>query len=122
MSIFDIHDSLGIKRLYQLRVGLSPLYDHKWKHGFRDIFSDKCVTCNCTESLEHYFLHCTRFIEARRILFDFFLTFNNFNFDQLISKVKIKIMLYGDPSLGIVVNRSLIKATLLYIKDTDRFG
>ena len=28
-SIFGIHDSRGIKRLFQLRVGLSPLLEHK---------------------------------------------------------------------------------------------
>ena len=121
MSIFDILDPLAIKWLYQLRVGLSHLYDHKWKHGFRDILSDKCTICNCTESLEHYFLHCVRFTDARRTLFDFILTLNNINFDQFVSNDKIKFLLYGDTSLGVAVNRSVIKTTLSYLKDTERF-
>ena len=33
-SIFGIHDPLGIKRLFQLRIGLSPLLEHKKKHNF----------------------------------------------------------------------------------------
>ena len=35
-SIFGIHDPLGLKYLFQLRVGLSPLRSHKWRHNFAD--------------------------------------------------------------------------------------
>ena len=65
------HPILVIKVLYQLRVGLSPLRDHKIKHNFSDTLSDKCAVCNRTENLEHFFSHCTRFIEARLSLFNF---------------------------------------------------
>ena len=58
-SIFGIHDSLGIRRLFQLRVGLSPLLGHKSTHKFLDSPSDKYSTCNRTENLEHFFLYCT---------------------------------------------------------------
>ena len=58
-SIFGIHDSLGIRRLFQLRVGLSPLLGHKSTHKFLDTLSDMCITCNRTENLEHFFLYCT---------------------------------------------------------------
>ena len=40
-SIFHIHDSLGVRWLYQLRVGLSPLNEHKMNHHFLDTPSDK---------------------------------------------------------------------------------
>ena len=36
-SIFGIHDPCGIKLLFQLRVGLSPLKGHKKNHNFLDI-------------------------------------------------------------------------------------
>ena len=55
----------------KLRVGLSPLHDHKMKHNFNDTLSDKCAVCNRTENLQHFFSHCTRFTEARRSLFNF---------------------------------------------------
>ena len=45
-SIFDILDPMGIKWLYQLRVGLGSLYEHKFKHNFSDTPFDKCVVCN----------------------------------------------------------------------------
>ena len=91
------------------------------KHNFSDTASDKCAVCNRTENLEHYFLHCTRFTEARRTLFHFLLTLNNVNFEQLVSKDKIKLLLYGDTSLGGVANRLLIEATLNFLKDSGRF-
>ena len=74
-----------------------------------------------TESLEHYFLHCNRFSVARRNFLELFLTLNNFNFQQLISKEKIKVILYGLSSRSKAVNRSLINSTLLYIKTSNRF-
>ena len=67
-SIFGIHDSLGIRRLFQMRVGLSPLLGHKSTHKFLHTPSDKC---NRTENLEHFFLYCTRFVAPRDLLFTF---------------------------------------------------
>ena len=34
--IFDIHNPLGIKLLTRLRLGLSPLHEHKFRHCFQD--------------------------------------------------------------------------------------
>ena len=78
-SIFGIYDSLGIRCLFQLRVGLSPLLGHKSTHKFLDTPSDKCITCNRTENLEHFFLYCTRFI-APRDLFSTFIKSLKINF------------------------------------------
>ena len=39
-STFGIDNPLGLKCLYQLRVGLSPLNGHKKRHNFIDIPSD----------------------------------------------------------------------------------
>ena len=43
-SIFSIHDPCGIKLLFQLRVGLSPLKGHKKNHNFSDTPSAICDT------------------------------------------------------------------------------
>ena len=40
--IFDIHDPIGMKWLFQLRVGLSHLYAHKKNPNF----SDTLVMCD----------------------------------------------------------------------------
>ena len=67
-SIFDIHEPMGIKWLYQLRVGLSSLYEHKCKHNFRDTPSDNCDVCNRIENFDLGIFYFTRCTEARRIL------------------------------------------------------
>ena len=36
-NVFNIHDPKGMKRLFQLRVGLSPLRDHKKRYNFKDL-------------------------------------------------------------------------------------
>ena len=39
-NIFGIHDPLGLRYLFQLRVGLSPLRHHKKLHNFADTPSE----------------------------------------------------------------------------------
>ena len=39
-NVFNIHDPEGTKRLFQLRVGLSPLRYHKKRHNFKDSQSE----------------------------------------------------------------------------------
>ena len=58
-SVFDIHNPKRIKFITRLRLGLSHLREHKFKHSsFQDI-----------ESTTHSFLHCSFFINERRTLF-----------------------------------------------------
>ena len=48
-SIFGIHDPVGLRYLFQLRVGLSPLRSHKWRHNFSDTPSE---ICPCNQEIE----------------------------------------------------------------------
>ena len=45
-SIFGIRNPISVQRLFQLRVGLSPLFEHKNNHNFLDTPSNICTTCN----------------------------------------------------------------------------
>ena len=116
--VFTIHMEL---RLFQLRVGLSPLLEHKNNHNFLDTPSDKCITCNRTENLEHLFLYCTRFVSPRRLLFTSIQSLN-INFELLEPRDKTKFLLYGDSSLDLARNKLLLKATLKFVADTERFS
>ena len=44
-SIFGIHDPVGLRYIFQLRVSLSPLRGHTWRHNFVDTLSEMCL-CN----------------------------------------------------------------------------
>ena len=120
-SIFDIHDTEGIKWLYQLRVGLSPLNHHKYSHSFLDTPSNKCTVCNTIESTEHFMLNCSIYNEARNDLFrSLHILFPNFS--DLSNTRKKHLLLYGDESLTYDVNRKILLKTLKYFKETERFS
>ena len=55
-SLFNIYD-IGIKWIFQLRVGLSPLRSHKCAHNFEDTPSELCnCMLNTAETTCHFFL------------------------------------------------------------------
>ena len=112
--------TIGLKLLFQLRVGLSPLYAHKKNHNFSDTLCDKCDVCKSTENLEHFSLNCIRFTEARRTLLNSVLTLN-VNFNQLNPQNKIQLLLYGDTSFSDVSNKLLLISTLKLLRDCERF-
>ena len=67
-SIFLCNNPKGIQLLTRLRLGLSDLRDHKFKHVFRDTLNP---ICNCSEDIEtswHYLLHCSIYTNERLAL------------------------------------------------------
>ena len=55
---FGIHDALGLRYLFQLRVNLRPLRNHKRRHNFSDTPFE---TCECNLSIEdnrHFLFEC----------------------------------------------------------------
>ena len=55
---FGIHDALGFRCLFQLRVNLSPLRSHKMRHKFSDTPSETCE-CNLgIEDVRHFLFEC----------------------------------------------------------------
>ena len=43
MYIFSIYDPLGVKLLTRLRLQLSHLNEHKFRHGFDDTINAMCA-------------------------------------------------------------------------------
>ena len=68
-SIFDVHNPLGIKLLTRLRLGLSHLHEHKFRHCFQDTLNPLCECGKDIESTMHLFLHCTNFLIPSQSLF-----------------------------------------------------
>ena len=48
-SIFGIHDPVGLRYIFQLRVSLGPLRGHKWRHNFVDTPSEMFL---CNQGIE----------------------------------------------------------------------
>ena len=118
-SIFNIHDPLTTKSLFQIRLGLSPLHNHKNNHNFKDTPSSACFCGTGNEDTSHFLFRCPLHASHRAVLATKVievLTKNNLN--HLGNDVSI--YLYGHFSLKDEDNRSIILATLDFLKNTNR--
>ena len=128
-SIFHILNPRGIKLLTRLRVGLSNLHEHKFRHCFQDsnlhehkfrhCFQDTLYPlCQCGKDIEstmHFFLHCTNFLIPRQTLFQ---KIKNID-DNILSQSEMPLtqaLLYGNQNYHTSINR-LIE----YLVSTERF-
>ena len=66
--IFGIHDPIGLSYLSKIRVGLSKLNLHKFKHNFKDTINPLCPTNDGVEDAEHLFLLFPSLYNYRRDL------------------------------------------------------
>ena len=55
-SLFSIHKPVGAKLLTHLRLQLSHLNVHKFRHGFEDTISPMCSYITEIESNKHFLL------------------------------------------------------------------
>ena len=119
--IFKIHDPSGIKFLYQLRVGLSPLKCHKKSHNFVNTPNDWCDCLSAPEDTQHFLLKCTIFfVQRQKLLASVNNILINTNLLHLIHDYKLYI--YGHHTLTNYTNKNIISSTILYIKETGRFS
>ena len=69
-TIYNIHNSLGVKYLTRLIIRFSHLKEHEFKHNFQELID---LMSSCSSGIEatiHFFLHCARFNTQRETVFD----------------------------------------------------
>ena len=120
--VYGIHDPKGLAILTQLRVGLSKLNFHKFRHNFRDTVNPLCPASDGVEDTEHFLLLCHLYNGPRSDLL------NSVNaillphgFSSLSNEALLKFILYGDERLTIDTNKKLLQATLKFIHASERF-
>ena len=118
-DIFDILNPDGTKRIFQLRVGLSPLRAHKFNHNFIDTTNNICLCGNGTEDTEHFFLVCPFFANIRKNLVEN--VSKLVNFQDLSTNDKINCLLYGSQGLLDSQNAQILSETINFILETKRF-
>ena len=69
-SIYNIHNTLGLKYLIRLRIRFSHLKEHKFKHSFQDSIDPMSSCSSRIETTIYFFLHCANFNIQRQTLFD----------------------------------------------------
>ena len=119
---FNLHDPNLIRHLYQLRVGLSSLRAHKKRHNFIDTPNDECSCGIGKETTEHFLLKCPLFTDHRQILLSIVNPKINRNDEILTDESMTQILLYGDERLTPGDNNAILRATLDYFYNTERFS
>ena len=121
-NVFNIHDPEGTKRLFQLRVGLSPLRYHKKRHNFKDSPSDTCICGMSVETAEHFLIYCNLYNEVRVNLFQVINPILETKHLELPKHGSlVHFLLYGHANLSVELNTAVLTATITYIHRSARF-
>ena len=64
-SVFKCYSPKGIKLLTRLRLGLSHLPEHKFKHGLLDSLNPICSCGQNIETSTHFLLQCSNYSNER---------------------------------------------------------
>ena len=119
-SVFNCNSSKGLKFVTRLRLGLSHLREHKFKHSFQDSVNSLCSCSLDVESTIHYFLHCPQFTIERHTLLNTISQIDNKLLDSNESNL-IQHLLFGDPSKDTETNTEILNAAVNYVLTTKRF-
>ena len=122
MRTLPVSDSLGIKLLTRLRLGLSYLREHKFNHNVQDTINPLCSCSLESKSTTHFFLHCQNFTDLRKCLTNELIKIN-LCILTLDEKSFTKLILYGDARYDSKTNKSIILASINFIyfsKRSDR--
>ena len=120
-KIFNIHDPVGLRYLFYLRVGLSPLRSHKHSHHFDDTPSDKCLCDHGTENTNHFLFQCPFFaIQRATLMASVIRILQRYNLDNLVNQLHLYI--YGHRTIDFADNRQILLSTIEFIKSTRRFS
>ena len=114
--VFGIHDPVGLRYLFQLRLGVSHLRSHKKRHNFTDIQSDLCACMQGVEDSYHFLLKCSSHDTQRETLI------NSVTAILLIPLNELNLFLYGHPSISQTDNKRILMSTIKFIKDSGRFS
>ena len=120
-SIYSVFNPQGLKFLTWLRLGLSHLKEHRFRHNFKD-----CINPLYSCSLEvknplHFFLHCQHYLTFCMGLTNNVNQFDE-NFSYLSDVNKASLLLYGDSRFGDNRNNFILLASITYILETERFS
>ena len=118
-SVFSVADIYGIKLLTRLRLSLTHLREHKFRHSFQVTIIPLC-SCNLeVKSTSHFFLCCQNFITPRTIPMNKTrqTASNILNLDQISLT---KLILFGDSKYENKVNKNILLASINFVLSSKR--
>ena len=118
--IFDCHNPIGIKYITRIRLGLSHLREHKFKHSFQDTLNLICNCGNDVESAIHFFLHCPLYSNERRTLLNSLVNIDHTLLDNTDFSLT-QILLFDNTTFNAIANTKIINLTSDFVMSTKRF-
>ena len=115
-----VNNPIGLKLLTRLRLGLSHLREHKFKHNFLDSLNPLCTCGLEAETTTHFFLRCHHFSVLRLTLLDKIRHIDNQILNQTNDFIT-RVLLFGDNKYNSITNSDIIKISIEYIIDSKRF-
>ena len=114
-SFFDCHNPIGIKYITRIRLELSHLREHKFKHSFHDTVNP---ICNCGNDVE-FFLHCPLYSNERRTLLNSLVNIDHTLLDNTDFSLT-QILLFDNTTFNAIENTEIINLTIDFLS-TKRF-
>ena len=114
-SLFNCHSLKGIKLITRLRLDLSHLRKHKFRHNFQDTLNPIWSFGDDIETTIYYLLHCSNYSDEGRTLLEGLQSIGEKIHDKSDSQIT-ELLLFGVSS-----NTYILNATIQCILATKRF-
>ena len=118
---YNISDPIRLKLLPCLRLGLSHLNEHKFRHNFQDCLNPLCSCSLEIEDTTHYLLHCQNFSNNRYDLVNSVKSIIP-SFESLTGNNRIDILVMVTHDLMKTKKKIILEATTNYLKNSERFS
>ena len=69
-NVYNVHNPTWLKLFTRLRLGLTHLRAHKFRHNFSDCPDDLCIFETNAESTNHFLLQCPLYSSERQTLME----------------------------------------------------
>ena len=111
----------GLKLLTRMRLGLSHLADHKFRHNFQDCLNPICSCGQEIETTSHFLLHCLNYRCARKTFFEKINLIDS-NILQQSDLSITKDLLFDSEKLEDDKSNALLASTIEFIQSAERFN
>ena len=119
-SLFNCHSLKGIKLITRLRLDLSHLRKHKFRHNFQGTLNPIWSCGDDIETTIHYLLHFSNYSDEGRTLLEGLQSIGEKIHDKSDSQIT-ELLLFGVSSNNDASNTYILNATIQCILATKRF-
>ena len=119
-TVFNCHNPKGVKLLTRLRLGLSHLPEHKFKHSFQDSLNSICSCGNDVKTSAHILLHCPNFSNEKSAFLNTIGSIDR----KILTRSDFQVtetLLYGNSNSNNITNTLILNAPIDFLIATKRF-